>query len=124
MSNWRGRWVRDSIQLRRFLGGNFASLVRSYVCCRILSSVWRGHDAAEPAVFLGFGGAAAERTTGARRRFSTPEPATSAGKRDGFDYSEAGGHSVAATFFAAVSDATPIATFVRLVLGAIRRGRH
>src|ERR1022692_3272544 len=124
MSNWRGRWVRDSIQLRQFLGGNFASLVRSYDCCRILSSIWRGCDAAELAVFLGFGGAAAEPATGARGRFSSRGPATSVGECDVFSYSEAGGHSVAATFFAAVFPATPVATFVRLFLAAIHRGGH
>ncbi len=55
--------MRDSIQARSISGGNFAPLVGSHDCCYLVSSVWRGRDAAEPAGFQRFRSSAASAQT-------------------------------------------------------------
>ena|ERR1700683_69421 len=74
-SNWRGRYVRDSIQSRSISGGNFASLVGSNHCCRLVSSIRSGRHAAESVLLLSLSGAgtncAASGLTRAGRATST-----------------------------------------------------
>jgi hypothetical protein len=129
-SNWKGRWVRDSIQSRLILEGNFAPLVGCHDYCRLLSSVWPSCDAAEPAVFLGFSGAGAKWAAGGGHgRCCASGRETSAGECNSDHRREDDRHSFRAAFFFAafpsaaiiLISATQVAALIRAFESAFDR---
>jgi hypothetical protein len=118
MSNWRTRYPPDSIQIRRFPGGNFASLVTSHDRWSLLPSIRRSRNAAQPQVFPGIRGAAAG-------RHRTPKHATATAARHTFRHGKNVRPSrVAAVFILSSAVIAAQATALDSTLVAADNRRH